>query len=53
MYEKAVKAILIMSLFSYYSNNNRTGFETVEAFLVKCFRGDNEVRQYLEQYRIY
>ena len=46
-----VKVIFIMSLVTYNLTNNRNGFEIVEAFLKKHFGRDNQVRQYLEDYK--
>jgi len=48
-----VKVILIMSLVTYSISGNRAGFNNIEALLGNYYRGDNEVRRYVEDYRYF
>jgi hypothetical protein len=48
-----VKVILIMSLVTYSITGNRAGFNNIEALLGNYYRGDNEVRRYVEDYRYF
>ena len=46
-----VQVILMTLLASYSRTGNRAGFENVAALLGNYYRGDNEVRDYVEYYR--
>ena len=46
-----IKSILLYLLGRYRRTVNRAGFENVTALLVNYYRGDNDVRRILEQFR--
>jgi len=46
-----IRVILLFLLSSYSGTGNMAGFENVEALLGNYYRGDNDVRRILEQYR--
>ena len=48
-----VKSVLLGLLAGYSITGNRTGFENIEAILGKYYRGDNDVRRYVENYRYF
>jgi len=48
-----IRVILLFLLSSYSITGNRAGFENVESLLGNYYRGDNEVRRYVEDYRYF
>ena len=48
-----ISVILMLLLKNYSITGNRAGFENVAALLGNYYRGDNEVRRYVENYRYF
>jgi hypothetical protein len=48
-----VKSVLLGLLAGYSITGNRAGFENIEAILGKYYRGDNDVKRYVENYRYF
>ena len=48
-----ISVILMLLLKNYSITGNRAGFENVAALLGNYYRGDNEVREYVEYYRYF
>ena len=48
-----IRVILLFLLSSYSITGNRPGFENIAVLLGNYYRGDNEVRRYVEDYRYF
>jgi hypothetical protein len=48
-----IKTILISLLVCYSITGNRAGVENIAALLGNYYRGDNEVRRFVENYRYF